>query len=199
MCRGGVRGRQACSRVSARGRYDDKGAMIDRRKDLLVLGSVLSIFLLLFLPDGKVSFGVGHVDVPLDFVFLDAATGRPVAGASLRLRDLDWINEPPREPESIVRSSGPDGHARIKLKGMMVTSCDRVTQDGRFSSQLSRSVRYPAWECRVTAEGYQDLEVSYEEFRSRVTGDRRLHEDSIPPSIVFRLRRQVRPQPVPRA
>lgn len=174
-----------------------QGAMIDRCKDLLVLAAVLGILSLLFLPDRKVSLGVGHVDVTLDFVFLDAASGQPVAGASLRLQDLDSVNDPPQEPYSIVRSSGPDGHVRITLKGLMFTTSDRVTEDGHFLRHLSRQVRYPAWECSATGEGYQDLKVSYEDFRSKYMGDRRFHEDVVPPAIVLRLRKQVRPRPVP--
>jgi hypothetical protein len=163
--------------------------MNDRLKDLLVPAAVLATLSLLFLPDRKVSLGVGHVDVPLDFVFLDAASGQAVAGASLRLQDLDSGNDPPQEPYAIVRSSGPDGHARVKLEGLMFYSSDRVTQEGRLLRHLSRTVSYPAWECNVTAEGYQDLKVSYEDFRAKYTGDRRFHGESMPPAIVFRLRK----------
>lgn len=173
--------------------------MKSRLKTLLVLASVLATLWVLFLRPSTVSLGVGHVDVPFEFIILDAASGQPIAGASLRLQDLDSINELPEEPYSIVRSSGPDGHSRIKLKGLMFTSSDSVTEDGRFLRPLSRSVQYPWWECHVTAEGYQDLKVSYQDFRSKYTGDLRFHEDSIPPPIVLRLQRQVRPRPTPQA
>lgn len=171
--------------------------MNDRLKDLLVLAGVLAILALLALPPRKVALGVGHVDVSLDFVFVDAETGRPVPGASLRLQDLDDIQGTTAEPEVIVRTSGPDGHARIVLKGLTFTTSDRVAGDGRFVRHLTRDVRYPAWECRVTAEGYQDLTVSPANLRSTYLGDRRFHEDRIPPAIVFRLRRQVGPPRAP--
>jgi hypothetical protein len=87
----GRRGQGIISRIERR-----QGAMNDRLKDLLVLAAVLVAVSLLFIPDRKVSLGVGHTDVPLDFVFLDAASGQPVAGAFLRLRDLDSLNDPPK-------------------------------------------------------------------------------------------------------
>ncbi len=46
-------------------------------KALLVLASVIVALAVLFPPSVKVSLGVGHVDIPLDLIFLDAASGRP--------------------------------------------------------------------------------------------------------------------------
>jgi hypothetical protein len=173
--------------------------MKSRFMTLLVLSSVFAALTVLLHRPSTLLLAVGNGDVSFDIVILDAASGQPIAGASVRLQDPDSINEPLKEPYSIVRSSGPDGCARIKLKGLMVTSRDRVTEDGRFLTHLSRSVRYPSWECHVNAEGYQDLKVSYQDFRSRYTGGRRFHEESAPPPIVLRLERQVRPTIISRA
>ncbi len=51
------------------------------------------------------------------------------------------VHEPPEEPYSILRQSGPDGHARIKLKGLMFTSSDRFSND---SAHLEPPVSFRA-------------------------------------------------------
>jgi len=163
---------------------------------VVVLSAVFVALLVLFFQARTVAVWVGHADVPLDFVFLDSGSGQPIAGASLNLRDPDYLEGPPKEPHSMVGTSGPDGHARLTVN-LLVYGSDRMTVDGRFSRNLSRRVEYPNWECRVSAEAYQNLTLSDQDFQSQFTGDRRFHADKVPPPIVLRLRRQDRPNPVP--
>jgi hypothetical protein len=159
---------------------------------MLLLIAVVAVLLGLILSWGprKIALEVGHVDIPLDFVIIDAGSGQAIAGASILLQDPDYNGLPPQSPYTLAANSGSDGHYRVLLKELMYSASCSITEDGRFLKCLSRGVRYPNWELHVSADGYKKLSVSWQDFRMRYIGDRRYHEDQVPPPIVVRLRRQ---------
>ncbi len=171
--------------------------MKERLIGVMVLSAVVSaaftaVWVLFVSPRGT-ALAVGRVDVLLDFVFVDDESGQPIAGASLELQDPDYLEGPPKEPYSITRMSGPDGHARIHLPELKVTSVARRTADGQHWVTESRSLHYPNWECRVSAKGYRNTTISYDDWQSRYTANPRFNQTLVPPPIVLRLRRQDRP------
>ena len=169
-----------------------------RLRTLLLLIAVVAVLLGLIPNWGasKRALEVGHTNVPLDFVIIDAGSEQPIAGASILLQDPDYLDLPPQVPQTLAATSGLDGHYRVTLMGLMFSAESSVTEDGKFLKSLGRWVRYPNWELHVSADGYQKLRVSYQDFREKYMGDRRYHEDSIPPPIVVRLQRQPhRPMP----
>ena len=109
---------------------------------------------------------VGHAQVPLEFVILDASTGFPIEGATLRLLLED-------DPE-YVATTGPDGGARVVRQFMT---------GGR--SSVLRSTRVVNYNLMVaiTAVGHQPLRIELAE----LTREARYHSDPNPPPIVIRL------------
>jgi hypothetical protein len=107
----------------------------------------------------------GHASIPLEFLILDAATGRAIDGASIRLVEGD--------PE-YQATTGPDGRAKVLLW---------ATVGGRSSFlRDTRAVNY-AWTFLVDCNGYRSVTENLRE----VTRDARYHSDPAPPSIVIRL------------
>ena len=109
---------------------------------------------------------VGFASVPLEFVVVDAASGKPIDGAAITLTE--------GKPEySAV--TGVDGRAKVVV---------HATISGRSSwRQETRSVNY-AWGLSVTCDRYEPV---YEALQN-VTRDKRYHSDKSPPPIVIRLK-----------
>ena len=105
---------------------------------------------------------VGQASIPLEFLILDASTGKPIAGAYINLPD-------PRV--NYATTSGPDGRATLVIS---------ATIAGRGSR--TRSVNY-RWEALVTADEYGIVRAALRDF----TLDPRYHSDPAPPPIVIRL------------
>src|SRR5207302_198256 len=149
-------------------------------RTLLLITAVVAVLLWLVSKPLFVGLGCGHVNVPLDFMVIDADSKQPIAGASILLQDADHRGSPPEPPYTMLITTGPDGHATFVLRHAMVDSgWNAIT--GR---RLYRRVGYPLWEMQVSASGYQDFRVSYEEFWTSFLKDRRFHEDAVPPPIV---------------
>ncbi len=109
---------------------------------------------------------VGSASVPLEFLCLDASTGRPIEGASVTLAE--------GHPEYRA-TTGADGKAHLVI---------RTTTAGRSSViRSTRSVHYGRWSLVITANGYKSLNDS---LRSH-TLEPRYHSDAIPPPIVIHL------------
>ncbi len=108
----------------------------------------------------------GHASVPLEFLILDAPTGRPIAGASV------WLGEV--QPE-YAASTGPDGRAKFVV---LAHTAGRSSQLG----SSTRSVDYE-WALSVSVEGYEDV---YEALKDHTRGPR-YHSGEVPPPIVIRL------------
>ncbi len=91
-----------------------------RWRDLLIPTAILTVIRWFLLRPGDETHGqwVGHADVRLDFVLIDADSERPIAGASILLRDADFLGDPPdmqHEPHCVQATSDPEGHARIDV------------------------------------------------------------------------------------
>jgi len=107
----------------------------------------------------------GQASIPLEFLILDAANGRAVDGASIRLVESD--------PE-YQATTGPDGRARVLLWAEV------GGRSGLFRN--TRAVNYK-WALLVNCTGYRAITESLRE----VTRDARYHSGATPPSIVIRL------------
>jgi hypothetical protein len=108
---------------------------------------------------------VGKATIPLDFLILDASTGKPIAGASISLL---------RGRSEYAATSGPDGRATIVIT---------ATIGGRSSIfRRTRSVNY-SWEIAINADEYEPVHDALQTF----TRDRRYHSEPAPPTIVVRL------------
>jgi hypothetical protein len=111
---------------------------------------------------------VGHASIPLEFVILDAQTGKPLDGASVRLLEV--------RPE-YEAATGADGRARIVVDAMV---------GGRSSlGRKTRRVNY-AWAVSVTCRDHE----GYYQALSKVTQGPPYHSDPVPPPIVIRLARR---------
>ncbi len=134
-----------------------------QRLMISVWAIVLSFVLLP--PVFTVQLWSGHASIRLEFVILDASTGRLIEGASIRL--IEW--EP--EYEAI---SGEDGRAKVVV---------RATTGGRSNIfRDTRSVHY-AWGLVVTADCYRGISQALRD----VTLGPRYHSDPTPPPILLRL------------
>ncbi len=112
---------------------------------------------------------VGRATIPLEFVILDASTGRPIEGASIRL--FFEGNEENPECEAVA---GPEGRARVVIQART------VGRDSLF--RHTRGVNYN-WFVAVTADGHlKDLQ-----YLATLTRAPAYHHDKVPPPIVFRL------------
>ncbi len=108
---------------------------------------------------------VGHASIPLEFVILDAVTGQPLEGASIRLVES--------RPE-YEATTGAEGRAKIIINAMI---------GGRSSLVRNTRVVNYAWELVVAADHYRGVNESLRE----VTRGPRYHSDPAPPPIVVRL------------
>jgi hypothetical protein len=134
---------------------------------LIVAGAVVAVVAPVLIYLSSEDAWVGHASIPLEFVILDAPTGRPLEGASVRL--VEWTPE-------YEASTGADGRANIAIYAMI---------GGRSSLvRKTRSVNY-AWALAVTCGGHEGINQAL----SDVTRGPRYHSDSAPPPIVIRLAR----------
>jgi hypothetical protein len=114
---------------------------------------------------------VGGASIPLEFLVLDATTGRPIEGASLRL-----VLEEGRDPE-YEATTGADGQAKVCIRAM--------TYGQSFLLRSTRFVRYH-WTLIITADHHVGATLSLYE----LTRGARYHSDPAPPPIVIRLDRE---------
>ena len=142
---------------------------------MIVAATVLAFVLLL--PFLQEAAWVGRASVPLEFLILDATTGRPINGASI------WLAEGDPEYQA---TTGTDGTAKLIIQ---------ATTAGR--SGIFRSVRsayYDHWSLVISADGYKGLNDDL----GRHTRGPRYHSDAVPPPIVVRLSSEatyVKPDP----
>jgi len=155
-----------------------------RWRDLLIPTVILAVLYCFFFPASRTkSLWIGHADVTLDFVLIDADSERPIDGAAILLRDADFLSDPPevqRAPYRLQVKSGLDGHARI-IVSLQVYGAD----DDSW-------IKYPDWQLDASADGYKALTVTCDEFRGSYIADRHYHSELVPPPIVVPLRRQGR-------
>jgi hypothetical protein len=177
--------------------------MVKRKRPLAagILGGavVLWVIIGLLFPTGTIALGVGHTNVQISFVVVDADTGQPVGGAAIHLRDPDLADIPAipvrdpdltrcpgRPPVNIDLDTAADGSASVWLGLQFVDSWE--TGSGRL---LSFHVRYPQWNMRVGCEGYQEFTAPFAAYERE---NPRFHDGYAPPPkkpppIVIRLRR----------
>jgi hypothetical protein len=105
---------------------------------------------------------VGYMSVPLEFLILDASTGQPIEGASVRLIEGDPAYE---------TTTGSDGRSKIVIRAPAV---------GR--SRSTRVAIYP-WTLTVTANRYAGVTDKL----GSVMRALRYHRDAVPHPIVIRL------------
>ena len=127
----------------------------------IVAPMVLAV-ILLAIPLFQDAAWVGSATIPLEFLILDASTGRPVSGASVALAEGD--------PEYRA-TTGPDGTARLIIRAMI---------GGRSGT---RSVNYGHWALVISADGYKGVN---DDLRHH-TRDPRYHSEAVPPPIVVRI------------
>jgi hypothetical protein len=109
---------------------------------------------------------VGHASLPLEFLALDASTGRPIGGALIRLID---------GPPEYEATTGPDGKAKIVIEARAAGSASLFHR--------TRSVYYLLWRLVISAKGYKSVKDDLNQY----TWDPRFHSDPIPPPLVIRL------------
>jgi hypothetical protein len=85
---------------------------------LLVVGLLACSgwFLLRWDSDTGETRGIGHVSVQVAFYVCEDESGAPVAAATIRMADPDYISDP-MEPYVLQLTTGPDGRAS-KLFGL---------------------------------------------------------------------------------
>src|SRR5262249_36053321 len=108
--------------------------------------------------DTQVSFGVGHVRIPVVFLVTDGGSGRPIGGATVRLRDRDYDNNP-IPPYALDLKTGPDGRATVLDRWQFYVSTGLPSGRLRFYR-----VAYPHWEMTFTADGYQPAAAAFAEY-----------------------------------
>jgi hypothetical protein len=128
---------------------------------MIVAGAVFAVIPWLLMYLCSEAAWVGHASILLEFVILDAPTGEPLDGASVR--QLEGIRE-------YDAASGGDGRAKIVVDAMM---------GGRSSLvRKTRFVNY-AWALSVTCGGHE----SFYQALSELTQGSLYHSDpSQPPS-----------------
>jgi hypothetical protein len=120
--------------------------------------------------------GSGFASIPLQFTVLDAVTGKPVPGATIRL--LRVI-----EPEYQANPTELDGRTALVIRA-------RCGISGGIINRRWRGVNYLFWTLEVEAEGYLKFRSSLEKY----TTDRRFHESyGVQPPILIRLRKSPGP------
>ena len=134
---------------------------------LMVAVAVLSVVTAVLIRLSPEAAWVGFASIPLEFVILDAPTGQPLEGASVRL-----IESTP-EYDAITAA---DGRAKFVIHAM-ITGRSSLVRD-------TRSVKY-AWTLSVTCDGHQGINQNLRE----ITQGPRYHSDPAPPPIVIRLTR----------
>lgn len=109
---------------------------------------------------------VGSASIPLEFLVLDSATGRPINEASIRLAEGD---------PGYRATTGPDGRAKLVI---------RATTAGHSSlGRSTRAVAYGVWSLVISADGYKGLNDDL----GQHTREPRFHSDPAPPPIMIRL------------
>lgn len=140
-----------------------------RIRTLLAL-PLAAALLLLALDAMSHTLGAGPpTTVRLPFLVLDAATGGPIAGASIRIAE-------DRCSGASVGDTDRDGRATAALtvRSVLDSSLFRRT----------RTLDYDAWQLLVSADGYDSPWTSL----PTLTSDRRYHDvDAVPPTIAIRL------------
>jgi hypothetical protein len=122
----------------------------------------VTVFVPIMLPE---AVWVGFASIPLEFLILDASTGQPIEGATIRL------TESTPEYQAVT---GPDGRARLTIEAVIA---------GRSSlARDTRTVNYH-WMLLVTAGRHRELREDLGE----LTRSPRYHSDPVPPPIVIRL------------
>lgn len=95
---------------------------------------------------------VGWTDLDVEFIVKDADTDQPIAGAVIAVDSEGGLYHD-RFPQSFRLTTGPDGSASYRCRGMMC--------GGRVSGlSLTRSYacHIPDWLVRVHAPGYEPTE-----------------------------------------
>lgn len=135
-------------------------------REMILVVAIAAFAIALAIALSPDAYWVGGASIPIDFLVLDASTGQPIGGASVRLAEGN--------PE-YQATTDPTGKARIVIQ---------ATTAGRSSlRRRTRSVNYGRWWLVVSAIGYMPLEDDL----GRYTRDRRYHYDASPPPIVIRI------------
>jgi hypothetical protein len=131
----------------------------------LLLLPFLLVASFLLLPEAN---SVGHTTLPLEFLVVDAATGRPVPGSLVQLKGAT--------PEYKAPLTDRDGRAKLVIQAMC---------GGRSSLfRSTRNVQYGEWEVSTESAGYETYRAGLSQF----THDHRYHDrDAVPPPIIIRI------------
>jgi hypothetical protein len=159
--------------------------IVKRRADLAVFGIVAILALFgCSIPLCSVVVWDGHTTVPLQFVVVDSANGKPISGAAVRLRrttidTLPNITVPAGEPGAQA-STSEDG--TVSLGGDFDTSGRESWLENYDFVYFERSYDGDYW-VQVTAPGY----TSYLARLISLTGLKRDIQDKIPPPLRIAL------------
>jgi hypothetical protein len=119
--------------------------------------------------------GIGFRNIPLDFLIIDAADGRPIPSATLLTDEM--------VPETVL-TTGQDGHAGFVFRNAPVESTQYLPSIG-LPGKATLCVNY-WWGLSVKAEGYDEQRL----YMGDLTKDPRYQYDKVPRAIVVRLERQ---------
>jgi hypothetical protein len=152
-----------------------------RLRTLMIVVAVVGLMLCVARWDNRpVSLGVGHHPIPLTFFVSDTERGLAIPGATIDLVDLDYADIP-TPPQVLHLRTGPDGRVTIPLT---LQFTEVATPEGEL---ISMSIRYPFWEVKVAADGYETAKRAFVDYHR---GNPRFHSPSPPPPVVFRLHRR---------
>jgi hypothetical protein len=155
-----------------------------RRVETAVGGAIALIALIAFsIPASMISIGDGSTAIPISFLVVDAATGNPIQGATVRLRDLDHATTIVAPGEHGVQATtGPDGTV-VLSEEFCTVSRTGMTENSHFVYFHNYGKLF--W-VQAQAPGY----AIYLEQLTDLVGKRRDFDDRIPPITRITLMRE---------
>jgi hypothetical protein len=118
----------------------------------LVVGLILTVVVLLFLPPHKRVRWVGSTELEIEFTVADATTNVPIAGATIQVHSAGGFYAE-RDPQDFALITDKAGHAKRLCKDCMCYGTSGWNIYTFF-------VHLPWWFYRVSARGYAGSELT---------------------------------------
>jgi len=116
--------------------------------------AILVVGLVAFFTFGQTIKWVGHTDLEVSFVVIDADTGQPVPNATIHIRaEPGGFCEEPQQPEFTI-TTDENGHAK-----QLATNCMCFGSKGTFEDTFASHL--PQWSFHATATGYSATDPAF--------------------------------------